>query len=61
MYCVIHLLPCCVHSSKYPEILKELVSVLNKEEEALVKDQVCAAVCRMMFTRPDAMPLDQVY
>lgn len=47
---------------QYPAILQHLVAVSQspKGNNARVMDNTCAAICRMILARPDAIPLDQV-
>ena len=47
-------------SSQYPVILKAFFDALNKETDPRAVDNICAAVCRMIMAKTDAVPLEQV-
>ena len=46
--------------SKYPELLKNLFALMGTESDARVRDNIVAAVCRMMSANAEGVPLDQV-
>ncbi|XP_066910662.1 importin-4-like [Clytia hemisphaerica] len=46
--------------SLYTNILQALFGLLNQGQPALVQDNLCGAVARMIMTSPQALPLDQV-
>lgn len=46
--------------SRYSDILKKLVEILNRETYRRAIDNICAAVCRMIMAHSEAVPLDQV-
>lgn len=45
----------------YNEILKTLFDVMNTESNPRVLDNICAAVCRMIWHSPQSVPLAQVF
>lgn len=45
---------------QYPEVLKILFTILNKESNPRVMDNICAATCRMIMTNKTAIPMAQV-
>lgn len=45
----------------YPQILKDLFDLMNQEKDRRVIDNVCAAVCRMIWTSPSHVPMEQVF
>jgi hypothetical protein len=47
--------------SQYAQMLKELFDILNKESDRRVVDNICAAVCRMIWTHIDGVPMEQVF
>lgn len=49
-----------VFLSRYPKILEALFFLLKREEEARNIDNICAAVCRMIFTNISMIPMEQV-
>ena len=44
----------------YPEVMKQLFTILNKESNGQVIDNVCAATCRMITANKGGVPLPQV-
>ena len=47
-------------SRSYPQILKNLSAVLSREDNDLVKDNISAALARLIMTNMDSVPMDQV-
>jgi hypothetical protein len=47
-------------TAQYPAILQLLSPLFNNQPVANITDNACGAVCRMIMTRPDAIPLDDV-
>ncbi|KPP62525.1 hypothetical protein Z043_119285 [Scleropages formosus] len=45
---------------QYPVILGLFSSLLSKEEDPRAVDNLCAALCRMIVSSPESVPLDQV-
>ena len=50
---------CCVYRF-FQEVLHALFTLVTMETDPRCLDNICAAVCRMIMTQPDAIPLDQV-
>ncbi|KAF1372872.1 hypothetical protein PFLUV_G00254400 [Perca fluviatilis] len=50
--------PICV--SDYPMMLSVFSNMLTKESDLRVIDNLCAALCRMIMSNVDAVPLEQV-
>ncbi|KAA8580916.1 hypothetical protein FQN60_013874 [Etheostoma spectabile] len=50
--------PICV--SDYPMMLSVFSNMLTKETDLRVIDNLCAALCRMIMSNVDAVPLEQV-
>lgn len=48
-------------SRDYPMMLSVFSNMLTKESDLRVIDNLCAALCRMIMTNVDAVPLEQVY
>ncbi|XP_068604017.1 importin-4 [Brachionichthys hirsutus] len=46
--------------SHYPMMLAVFSNLLTKESDLLVIDNLCAALCRMIMSNVDAVPLEQV-
>ena len=46
--------------SKYPNVLRSLFDILNKERDQRVRDNICAATCRMIMANIGGVPMDQV-
>ncbi|GFN80012.1 importin-4 [Plakobranchus ocellatus] len=46
---------------QYPDILKTLFAIMNSESNPRVMDNICAAVCRMIWHSPQSVPLAQVF
>ena len=47
-------------SRSYPQILQNLSAVLSREDNDLVKDNISAALARLIMTNMDSVPMDQV-
>ncbi|XP_015251775.1 PREDICTED: importin-4 isoform X2 [Cyprinodon variegatus] len=47
-------------ASDYPMMLSVFSKMLAKEYDLRVRDNLCAALCRMIMSNKDAVPLDQV-
>lgn len=48
-------------SRDYPMMLSVFSNLLTKESDLRVIDNLCAALCRMIMSNVDAVPLEQVY
>ena len=46
---------------KYPNVLRSLFDLLNKEKDKRVIDNICAATCRMIMANITGVPMDQVW
>ena len=44
----------------FQEVLHALFTLVTMETDHRCLDNICAAVCRMIMTQPNAIPLDQV-
>lgn len=44
----------------YPMMLSVFSNMLTKESDLRVIDNLCAALCRMILSNVDAVPLEQV-
>ena len=51
---------CCTPYSNYPAILQHLFAINQTTTNNRVKDNVTAAVCRMIMASQDSVPLGQV-
>jgi hypothetical protein len=49
-----------VFCRRHTEVLKQLLDLLEKEENGRVMDNVVAAVCRMIWTNGEKLPLQHV-
>jgi len=45
---------------KFPEVLKILFEIINREKNLRVIDNICAATCRMILASEKHVPLDVV-
>lgn len=47
---------------QYSDLLQHMVAISQtpKGNNGRVMDNICAAICRMIVARPDALPMDQV-
>lgn len=50
-----------VCSRDYPMMLSVFSNLLSKESDLRVIDNLCAALCRMIMSNVEAVPLEQVY
>lgn len=48
-------------ASDYPMMLSVFSNMLTKESDLRVIDNLCAALCRMIMSNADAVPLEQVF
>ena len=47
-------------SSQYPEILSGLFGLAQTRHNGRLMDNICAAVCRMITSQQERVPLEQV-
>ena len=47
-------------SSRHPDILKLLLEMMGGEQNVRVMDNMCAAICRMVWTNSANLPLEYV-
>lgn len=50
-----------VCSRDYPMMLSVFSNLLTKESDLRVIDNLCAALCRMILSNVEAVPLEQVF
>lgn len=48
-------------SRDYPMMLSVFSNMLSKESDLRVIDNLCAALCRMILSNVEAVPLEQVH
>ncbi|KAI1902156.1 hypothetical protein AGOR_G00041800 [Albula goreensis] len=48
-------------TTDYPMMLSLFSSLMSKESDRRVIDNVCAALCRMIMSNPECIPLEQVF